>query len=158
MDFNTIYETVAPYLGTTTIAGLIIFVITVAVKLKQLFQRSGVSLKNLETEVATAFKKALPDKLYIEVEALTKKELGAITEHIKEVVDEKFLAQIKANTELTQAIAKALLSQKAIPDSAKEEIAALLEVEPTDTTQALKVELIKTEEKEKKETKAYPVM
>ena len=93
------------------------------------------------------------------METLTKKELGAITEHIKELVDEKFLAQIKANTELTQAVAKALMSLKAMPDSTKEELGKLLELKPTDTAEAMKVELLPSEPEEKNEKQtAYPVI
>ena len=75
MDFNTIYAQVAPYLGTAGIAGLIVTVITVLVRLKQLFTKSGLSLKELENNVTNAFKQALPENLYIEIEAITKNEL-----------------------------------------------------------------------------------
>lgn len=157
MDFNTIYAQVAPYVGTAGIAGLIVTVITVLVRLKQLFTKSGLSLKELESNVTNAFKQALPENLYIEIEAITKNELQAIVENIKTVVDEKFLKQIKENTELMQAMAKALMSMKSIPDSAKEEIGKMLELPVTDTAKAMKVELIKPAKKEEKTTE-YPVM
>ena len=159
MDFNTIYAQVAPYLGTAGIAGLIVTVITVLVRLKQLFTKSGLSLKELENNVTNAFKQALPENLYIEIEAITKKELQSIVENIKTVVDEKFLKQIKENTELMQAMAKALMSMKSIPDSAKEEIGKMLELPVTDTAKAMKVELIKpTITKKEEKTTEYPVM
>lgn len=159
MDFNTIYAQVAPYLGTAGIAGLIVTVITVLVRLKQLFTESGLSLKGLENNVTNAFKQALPENLYIEIEAITKNELQSIVENIKTVVDEKFLKQIKENTELMQAMAKALMSMKSIPDSAKEEIGKMLELPVTDTAKAMKVELIKpTITKKEEKTTEYPVM
>lgn len=157
MDFNTIYAQVAPYVGTAGIAGLIVTVITVLVRLKQLFTKSGLSLKELESNVTNAFKQALPENLYIEIEAITKNELQSIVANIKTVVDEKFLKQIKENTELMQAMAKALMSMKSIPDSAKEEIGKMLELPVTDTAKAMKVELIKPTKKEEKTTE-YPVM
>lgn len=159
MDFNTIYAQVAPYLGTAGIAGLIVTVITVLVRLKQLFTKSGLSLKELESNVTNAFKQALPENLYIEIEAITKNELQSIVENIKTVVDEKFLKQIKENTELMQAMAKALMSMKSIPDSAKEEIGKMLELPVADTAKAMKVELIKpTITKKEEKTTEYPVM
>lgn len=159
MDFNTIYAQVAPYLGTAGIAGLIVTVITVLVRLKQLFTKSGLSLKELESNVTNAFKQALPENLYIEIEAITKNELQSIVENIKTVVDDKFLKQIKENTELMQAMAKALMSMKSIPDSAKEEIGKMLELPVTDTAKAMKVELIKpTITKKEGKATEYPVM
>ena len=57
----------------------------------------------------------------------------------------------------SQAMAKALMSMKSIPDSAKEEIGKMLELPVTDTAKAMKVELIKPTKKEEKTTE-YPVM
>ena len=157
MDFNTIYAQVAPYVGTAGIAGLIVTVITVLVRLKQLFTKSGLSLKELENNVTNAFKQALPENLYIEIEAITENKLQSIVENIKTVVDEEL--QIKKIIELMQAMAKALMSMKSIPDSAKEEIGKMLELPVTDTAKAMKVELIKpTITKKEEKTTEYPVM
>ena len=159
MDWNTIYEAVSPYLGTTTIAAGLIAVLTVILKTVSFLKQAKATLSGTESEAVKAFKKAIPESLYLQVEALTKKELGAITEHIKEIVDEKFLAQIKANTELTQAVAKALMSLKAMPDSTKEEIGKLLDIKPTDTKEQIKVELLPiAEEKKTEKQTAYPVL
>lgn len=159
MDWNTIYNAVSPYLGTTTITAGIIAVLTVIIKAISFLKQARAALASTESEAVKAFKKAIPESLYVQVETLTKKELGAITEHIKELVDENFLAQIKANTELTQAVAKALMSLKAMPDSTKEELGKLLELKPTDTAEAMKVELLPSEPEEKNEKQtAYPVI
>lgn len=158
MDWNTIYEAIAPYLGTTTIAAGLIAVLTVILKAVAFLKQAKATLSSTESEAVKAFKKAIPENLYLQIETITKKELGAITEHFKEIIDEKFLAQIKANTELTQAVAKALMSLKAMPDSTKEEIGKLLDIKPTDTVQALKVELLPAEEVKETKTTAYPVL
>lgn len=158
MDWNAIYEAVSPYLGTTTIAAGIIAVLTLICKFVSFMKQAKAALSSTESEAIKAFKKAIPESLYLQVETLTKKELTAIVEEIKTLVDEKFLAQIKANTELTQAVAKALMSLKAMPDSTKEEIGKLLDIKPKDTKEAMKVELLPVEEETKEKTAAYPLM
>lgn len=157
MDWDTIYEAIAPYLGTTTIATGLIAVFAAIIKFVSFMKQAKAALSNTESEAVKAFKKAIPETMYLQIEALTKQELGAITEHFKQMIDEKFLSQIKANTELTQAVAKALMSLKALPDSTKEEIGKLLNVKPSDTVQAMKVELLPIEE-DKEKTTAYPVI
>lgn len=158
MDWNTIYEAIAPYLGTTTIATGLITIFAVIIRFISFMKQAKQALSSTESEAIKAFKKAIPESLYLQVETLTKKELAAIVEQIKALVDEKFLAQIKANTELTQAIAKALLSQKAIPDSAKKELAELLEIQPKNTVDTMKVELLPIATEKEVNTTAYPVI
>lgn len=142
MDFNTIYETIKPYLGTGAIASAIITVLALAVKVFGLVKEARKTFASTENEMLNAFKKAIPNELYVSIESLTKTELNKILERVKEVVDEQFLSQIKANTELTQAIANALITMKTIPDSAKKTIAELLEIKEVKTTESLKVELL----------------
>lgn len=158
MDWNTIYEAVSPYLGTIMIAAEIIAVLTLIFKFVSFIKQAKAALLSTEREAIKVVKKAIPESLYLKVESLTKKELGEITEHFKELIDEKFLAQIKANTELTQAVAKALMSLKAMPDSTKAEIGKLLDIKPTDTKEAMKVELLPVEEETKEKTAAYPLI
>jgi Na+-driven multidrug efflux pump len=50
-------------------------------------------------------------------------------------------------TVISQAIASALITMKAIPDSCKKDIAKLLEIKEVETTESLKVELLPIEEK-----------
>lgn len=166
MDFNSIYELVAPYLGTTGIAGIIIAVLTLYIKMRKILSKGDTEISkfikdlqykwdNTENEMLKAFKSALPSDLFINIETIAKKELSAIKEEIWNAVDEKWLGQISKNTELVQAIAKALLDNKTIPDSDKKDIADLLKIENSNTTKALKVSLLPVEEKveEKTETK-----
>lgn len=73
-----------------------------------------------------------------------------------EAVNTNWLDQITKNSELMQAIATALASMKSLPDSEKEKIAELLNIENIETTKSLKVELVPTtniaEPKKERET------
>lgn len=154
MDFNTIYEAVKPYLGTGAIAGAIVTILGLVVKVLGFIKESKSLFESTQNEAINAFKKALPKELYISIETLAKTELNKITESIVSIVNDKVLGQIKANTELTQAIASALVTMRNIPDSAKVKIAELLEIKEVETTESLKVELLTIDEKtEKKEDK-----
>ena len=154
MDFNTIYEAVKPYLGTGAIAGAIVTILGLVVKVLGFIKESKSLFESTQNEAINAFKKALPKELYISIETLAKTELNKITESIVSIVNDKVLGQIKANTELVQAIASALVTMRNIPDSAKVKIAELLEIKEVETTESLKVELLTIDEKtEKKEDK-----
>ena len=146
MDFNTIYEVIKPYLGTGAIASGILAIFVFALKVLGVVKEIKTTFTSTENEAVNAFKKAIPKELYLSIETITKTELAKIIEHIKQIVDQKFLSQIKANTELTQAIASALITMKAIPDSSKKEIAKLLEIKDVETTESLIVELLPIEE------------
>ena len=154
MDFNTIYEAVKPYLGTGAIAGAIVTILGLVVKVLGFIKESKSLFESTQNEAINAFKKALPKELYISIETLAKTELNKITESIVSIVNDKVLGQIKANTELTQAIASALVTMRNIPESAKVKKAELLEIKEVETTESLKVELLSIDEKaEKKEDK-----
>jgi hypothetical protein len=157
MDFNTIYELVAPYLGTTGIVGIIITILTVFIKCRGVIKKSEKAINNFisdikerwdntESEALKAFKSALPKDLFINIETIAKSELSAIKEEIWNAVNEKWLGQITKNTDLTEAIALALIDNKTIPDSDKKLIAELLQINDAHTTKALKVELVQVEE------------
>ena len=45
-----------------------------------------------------------------------------------------------------------------MPDSTKAEIGKLLDIKPTDTKEAMKVELLPVEEETKEKTAAYPLI
>lgn len=166
MDFNTIYEVVAPYLGTTGIAGVIVAIITVLVKARGIIKKAQkeingfisdmrTSWNETENEALKAFKQALPKDLFVSIESLAKTELTAIKDEIWNAVNEKWIGQITKNTALVEAIATALIGNKTIPDSDKKYIADLINKE-AQTTSALKVELlpvVEESQKEQKETK-----
>ena len=149
MDFNAIYQAIVPYLGTGAIATTIVTILALAFKVLKITKEAKSTFSNTHAESIAAFKKAIPESLYVSLESITKSELSKIITKIEEAVENKFLSQIKANTELTQAIASALVSLKAIPDSAKVKIAELLDIPEVETTESLKIDLLPVEETEK---------
>lgn len=157
MDFNAIFETISPYLGTGGIATAVIGILAIVVKLGGLIKTAKKTFSSTHNEAVEAFKQALPKELYISLETIAKEELAKIKTEFTNAVEEKFINQIKANTELVQEIAKALCTLKAIPDSVKLEIAKLLDIEKPDTTESLKVELLPTHQAEVKTIKAKKV-
>ena len=52
--------------------------LTVILKTVSFLKQAKATLSGTESEAVKAFKKAIPESLYLQVEALTKKELGAI--------------------------------------------------------------------------------
>lgn len=153
MDFNELYAIISPYLGTTGIATLIIGLFTIAVKVSGLIKAAKKAFSSTHNEAVEAFKKAIPPEIYIKLETIAKTELAKIKTEFTEAVEEKFITQIKANTELCRMIGYALLSMKAIPDSVKEQMSAMLDIEQPDTTESLKVELLPNGPEEVKEEK-----
>lgn len=156
IDFNTIYELVSPYIGTSGIAFLIIGIIYIFIKYKSvvkkldnIFGEVASSIKSkfseMESEALKAFKAALPENLSINIEALTKQEIAAIKEYFISAINENWLKQITTNSELTKAMANALLAIKSIPDSSKKEIAEILKLQEVQTTDKLKVDLLPIE-------------
>ena len=145
MDFNAFYEGIKNYLDIGTIATVIVSILSIVAYVTKSVKNIKDSFASTENEALKAFKAAIPKELYVSIESIAKKELSKITDEIKDIVNEKFLAQIKENTELTQAIAKALITIKSIPDSYKEDIAKLLEIKDAKTTGSLKVELLPEE-------------
>lgn len=157
IDFNTVYELASPYLGTSSIAILIIGIIYIFIKYKNvvkkldnIFSEVAASIKSkfseIESEALKAFKAALPEDLSINIEALTKQEIAAIKEYFISAINENWLKQITTNSELTKAMANALLAIKSIPDSSKKEIAEILKLQNVQTTDKLKVELLPVEQ------------
>ena len=97
--------------------------------------------------------KVIPQNLYVKIEGVAKEEFAKMKAELVKEVNTKWLDQIKTNTELMQAMALAMCSMKAIPDSQKELLAKYLEIKP-ETTEALVVELMPTVETETKKAKA----
>ncbi len=146
MDWNSIYEAIKPYLGTGAIALAILTVFSLAIRFKSEIKNIRNVFASTENEALKAFKKSLPKELFINIQSLAQSEFAKIVQELKQVVDERFLSQIKANTEITQAIASAIITMKSIPDSSKKEIARLLDLKDVDTTEALKVDLLSVPE------------
>lgn len=149
MDFNTIYEVVAPYLGATGVGTIIVSALLMFFKLSGAVKSFINSFKNTNKLIEDGIKKVIPETLYVKVEGVAKEEFAKMKAELAKEVDSKWLNQIKLNTELMQAMALAMCSMKAIPDSQKELLAKYLEIKP-ETTEALVVELLPTNEVETK--------
>ena len=153
MDFNAIYELVAPYLGVGGTATVITVLLTLVVKVIGFIKEAKNEVVIAKTSVVNMVKNALPSELTISIESMVKTELAKITTGITQAVEEKFLNQLRANTIITEEIAKALCSMKAIPDSVKNEILKLIDIKEPVTSQSLKVELLPIETKAESSTK-----
>lgn len=145
MDFNAIYEAIAPYFGTGAIATAIVTIISLAVKVANVIKDIRKESKSTHSEAIEAFKQAIPKELYVSIESLAKTEFESIKNELLKEFTENFIEPIRQNTELCQAIAKALMVNKTIPDSLKVQIADLLNEEKPNTVESLKVELIPDE-------------
>lgn len=150
MDFNAIYNAISPYLGTSTIAAGIIAVIAIIIKVAVTIKKIKAEFSTTESEALKLFKKALPEKLYINIEGLVTSKLAELKDEFSAFFKTEFLDQIKANTELVKAIAEALVTMRALPDSQKSKISALLQIEMPKTTESLKVDLLPVDSAEEK--------
>ena len=150
MDFNALYEIVAPYLGSTGIASAILGTLVLVLKASTSIKQFTASFKNTNKMIQEEIKKVIPQQMYVKIEGVAKEEFAKMRAELEKSVDEKWVKQIKTNTELMQAMALAMCSMKAIPDSQKELLAKFLEIQP-ETTEALIIDLLPEETSTKKE-------
>ncbi len=151
MDFNAVYEIVAPYLGSTGIATAIVSILVLVLKASTSIKNFTNAFKSTNKLIEDSVKKVIPQHLYVKIQGVAKEEFAKMKVELLESVNEKWVKQINANTELMQAMALALCSMKAIPDSQKEIIANLIDVKP-ERTDELVIELLPEESKEFKAT------
>ena len=147
MDFNSIYQAVAPYLGTGVIGTALVGLIGIFCKGIKAFKEMKNTFKDTNAEAIDRFRKALPSELTVSLETITKQEFSKIRAEIAADIKEQFIEPIKSNTELCRAMAEALAVSKLTPDAYKEKIKEMLDLPEVETTNSLKVEL-NTEEKE----------
>lgn len=146
MDFNSIYQAVAPYLGTGVISTALVGLIGISRKGIKAFKEMKSTFKDTNAEAIDRFRKALPSELTVSLETITKQEFSKIRAEIAADIKEQFIEPIKANTDLCRAMAEALAVSKLTPDAYKEKIKEMLDLPEVETTNSLKVEL-NTEEK-----------
>lgn len=146
MDFNSIYQAVAPYFGTGVISTALVGLIGLFCKGIKAFKEMKSTFKDTNAEAIDRFRKALPSELTVSLEIITKQEFSKIRAEIAADIKEQFIEPIKANTELCRAMAEALAVSKLTPDAYKERIKEMLDLPEVETTNSLKVEL-NTEEK-----------
>lgn len=147
MDFNSIYQAVAPYLGTGVIGTALVGLIGIFCKGIKAFKEMKSTFNDTNAEAIDRFRKALPSELTVSLETITKQEFSKIRAEIAADIKEQFIEPIKANTDLCRAMAEALAVSKLTPDAYKEKIKEMLDLPEVETTNSLKVEL-NTEEKE----------
>ena len=147
MDFNSIYQAVAPYLGTGVIGTALVGLIGIFCKGIKAFKEMKNTFKDTNAEAIDRFRTALPSELTVSLETITKQEFSKIRAEIAADIKEQFIEPIKSNTELCRAMAEALAVSKLTPDAYKEKIKEMLNLPEVETTNSLKVEL-NTEEKE----------
>ena len=152
MDFNSIYQAVAPYLGTGVIGTALVGLISIFCKGIKAFKEMKSTFKDTNAEAIERFRKALPSELTVSLETITKQEFSKIRAEIAADIKEQFIEPIKANTELCRAMAEALAVSKLTPDAYKEKIKEMLDLPEVETTNSLKVELNTEENKQNEET------
>ena len=152
MDFNSIYQAVAPYLGTGVIGTALVGLISIFCKGIKAFKEMKSTFKDTNAEAIDRFRKALPSELTVSLETITKQEFSKIRAEIAADIKEQFIEPIKANTELCRAMAEALAVSKLTPDAYKEKIKEMLDLPEVETTNSLKVELNTEENKQNEET------
>lgn len=108
MDFNSIYQAVAPYLGTGVIGTALVGLIGIFCKGIKAFKEMKSTFKDTNAEAIDRFRKALPSELTVSLETITKQEFSKIRAEIAADIKEQFIEPIKANTELCRAMAEAL--------------------------------------------------
>lgn len=141
MDFNSIYQAIAPYLGTGVIGTALVGLIGIFCKGIKAFKEMRSTFKDTNAEAIERFTKALPKDLTVSLETITKQEFSKIKTEIATEIKEQFIEPIKANTELVRAMAEALAISKLTPDAYKEKIKEMLDLPEVETTNSLKVEL-----------------
>lgn len=148
MEFNEIWNTVAPYIGSGAFLSAVGVVIGIVVKILHVIR----DIKN-SADIQNLFKQALPKDLTVSVTALTKNEIDKLTAEIREI----FIAAIKENTVLVSDVAKAVASLRSVPDIYKQEIAKHCEGIQTNTVESIKLEMSPELVEVKKETVNKPI-
>lgn len=141
MDFTTIYNTIAPYIGTGSIAVGLLTLIGFFFKGINTFKEMRKTFTDTNAEAINRLKASLPETLTVSLETITKQELSKIIEQVRETVKNEFIEPIKANDELIKAMAEALAVSKLTTDEYKEKIKNLLDLPEVETTNSLKVEI-----------------
>lgn len=132
MDFNAIWELIAPYVNIGTVATVIGVIIGIIVKVKSMMN----DIKT-NSDVTKLFQKALPSELVVSIKKLTETEMEALGANIREYCK----TSIDTNTALLKELAKAMCAIKSVPDAIKEEISHYLSDYQPETTESIKLEM-----------------
>lgn len=148
MEFNEIWNTISPYVGSGSFVAAVGVVIGIVVKILHVIR----DIKN-SADIQNLFKQALPKDLTVSVTALTKNEIDKLTAEIKG----EFIAAIKENTVLVADVAKAVASLRSVPETYKENISKHCEGIQTNTVESIKLEMSPELVEVKKETVNKPI-
>jgi hypothetical protein len=142
MDFTQIWASISPYVSAGAIGTVVTATIGVVVKVVGAVKSAKTQLSETKQLAVDLFKTALPKDLTISIKKLAQDELKSLTASVTELINKQVIEPVKANTELQQAIAKALISLRSIPETLRTEISALIN-EPTAvmTTESIKLEM-----------------
>lgn len=151
MDFNSIYETVKPYIGTGAIGTILVAIIGLFTSGIKTFKQMKSTFSDTNKEAIDRFTKALPSSLTVSLQSITKQELAKIKTELTENLKTEFIEPLQKNTELVEVLAEAIAQSKLTPDEYKEKIAELLKLKDVSTTNSLKVELVADEEEQEQE-------
>lgn len=117
MNFTGVWEAISPYINITAIITALSGIIAVVCNIK----RTMTDI-NKRSDVTQLFSKALPKDLTVSVSKLTQQEIDRLIERLKP----EFIDVVARNTELTECVAKAILSLRSIPDDLKADIQSRL--------------------------------
>lgn len=148
MEFNEIWNNIAPYVGTGSFLTGVGVIVGIVIKILQLLRDIK---KNANFQ--SMFKQALPKDLTVSVTALTKNEIDKLADKI----ENKFIAPIKENTILLADVAKAVASLRSVPETYKENIAKHCDGIQTNTVESIKLEMSPELVEVKKETVNKPI-
>jgi len=152
MDFTQIWASISPYVSAGAIGTVVTATIGIVVKVVEAVKSAKTQLVETKALAIDLFKTALPKDLTISIEKLAKTQLQSLTTEVTQIINEQIIEPVRANTELTQALAKAIASLRSVPENLRTEIATLVnDTALVTTTESVKLEL-NTELKAEAET------
>jgi len=141
MDFTQIWASISPYVSAGAIGTVVTATIGIVVKVVGAVKSAKTQLSETKSLAIELFKTALPKDLTLSIKKLAQDELTSLTASVTELINKQVIEPVKANTELQQAIAKALISLRSIPETLRTEISALINEPTITTTESIKLEL-----------------
>lgn len=143
MNFTNVWEAISPYINITALITALSGIIAVVCNIKR-----TMTAINKRSDVTQLFSQALPKDLTVSVSKLAQQEIDRFIEQLKP----EFIDVVARNTELTECVAKAILSLRSIPDDLKADIQSHL----SEPVEEQKITLEMSKEFTKVATEAKP--
>lgn len=86
IDFNAIYEAVAPYVGTGAIGTVILGFLVLVLKILKLGKEAKGLFSSVHSESIEILKKAFPEQIIVSVEPIVKTQIEKLKNEILEAV------------------------------------------------------------------------